>query len=128
MTQFPKNARSLVVVLAAACLLVFQVLAGSVTAHAALPALDAFGNPLCIGHIPDQDHGSNPAGKKAAVPDCCTIACGVVFAAAPPPAAEIGLINPLAEPAQLSVGDYGLQARIPPDYRPGYPRAPPAFA
>lgn len=126
MSHLPKNCRLLVVALAAACLLVFQALAGSVTASAAMSALDAFGNPLCIGHIPDAD-GNAPAKKNTAVPDCCTVACGLFLVAAPPPAADIGLFNPLAEPAQISFGDYDLQSVVPPDYRPGYPRAPPAF-
>lgn len=82
------------------------------------PALDPFGNPLCLT---DSAHSTGDAGQ----PDCCAPGC--LQAETPPPhPADTEPLRPwpslataFREPARAQVLPAASR------YRPGYPRAPP---
>lgn len=82
------------------------------------PALDPFGNPLCLT---DPAHSTGHAG----LPDCCALGClQAKTPPAPPPDAEAFRPRPILAAAfhDPSRAD-GLPAAA--QHRPGYPRAPP---
>lgn len=112
----------------AACVLVLQAAAGALAlgSAAASPALDAFGNPLCVGGTAVQQAPDGVA--PGLLPDCCTAACAL-FAPGTAGAAPHSLANPLAPvsvvafPAPSGVGPAASHA-----HGPGNPRAPPPAA
>lgn len=86
------------------------------------PALDAFGNPLCVTGA---DH-SQPDGDHHKLPGCCILGCSAFTSnMAPPDEAwlEIGFdathIRYAPPPREIVVGED--------DHDPGSPRAPPAL-
>ncbi|MFT4161556.1 hypothetical protein [Shinella sp.] len=118
------------VAVAVAILLALQALLGSaaLAAHSAMPALDSFGNPLCVtgaeGHAPEpgQDRDRSP------LPDCCTIACTMALGFVPTDRAAAIFFNPLVQPSQRIVARKVLHLRSMLDRLPGNPRAPPLAA
>ncbi|MCO5156177.1 MAG: hypothetical protein M9945_05395 [Aquamicrobium sp.] len=82
------------------------------------PALDRFGNPLCLT---DPAHSTGHAG----LPDCCALGClQGQTPPAPPPEAAAFRPRPILAAAfhDPSRADARTAASR---YRPGYPRAPP---
>lgn len=82
------------------------------------PALDSFGNPLCLT---DPAHSPGHAG----LPDCCALGClQAKTSPAPPPDTDAFRPRPILAatfPAPSRADALPAASR----YRPGYPRAPP---
>ena len=119
------------VAFAVAALLALQMALAplALAAAANAPAVDAFGNPLCITHFDQQEPASAPGKDRALAPDCCTLACGMAASLAPVPRAVVLAFNPFAQPSQRIFDGYGddhLPAAH--DALPGHPRGPPAIA
>jgi hypothetical protein len=115
---------------AIALLISLQALLGTAALAAAVanPTLDAFGNPLCIAHMDEQDPASAPGKERSLAPDCCTLACGVAIGTAPDDHADALLFNPLAQRSQRMVAGHAAPVRPVHDDLPGHPRGPPATA
>lgn len=115
--------------LLASCMLVLQVLLGAYAtgaAAAAPPMLDAFGNVLCITSTDAADHGS---ADHTALPDCCTVACGMFAPIQANDRTGHSLSNPLPtsvlrEPAAFD--NTGQAFAL--EQRPGSARSPPSRA
>lgn len=118
------------VAFAVAMLMALQVALSplAVAATAAAAPVDAFGNPICITHIDEQEPASAPGKERALAPDCCTIACGMAAAFVPTHRVVPILFNPLAQSSQRILDGYG--DTVPPahDALPGHPRGPPVIA
>lgn len=115
--------RSWIAIVATAFLVLQSVLAGFVGgANAAPPALDAFGNPLCIGNSVG-DPGENGGGGHQ-VPACCAAACSMFAPVMATAAHETVPFPALFDDASVRVSHRAL-----PTTRgrgePGRPRAPP---
>ena len=114
--------------LVAVVLLVLQsVLVGfTLGASAAAPALDTFGNPICLTGSEGSSRADQPSPGHSRLPDCCTIGCPMLSGPLVGPAPEA-----VALPAPLGVvTDAGRPVAantLPPDRRgrPGSQRAPP---
>ncbi len=110
------------IALGAAMLMLVQSVAASFAGRTEHPALDAFGNPLCITntdqHTPQSDHGK--------LPGCCILGCGTLASTiAPPPDKawlEIGL-DAAPSPFAPALAEIAIASD---DHHPGSPRAPPA--
>lgn len=115
------------VALTAAILIALQTLLGTfaVAANAATPMVDAFGNMLCTNSMEGQDPDSAPNKDRSPLPECCTLACGLVHAFVSADTAIAVLFNPLAEPLQQPVIRFAKPFRSALDSLPGNPRAPP---
>ena len=121
------KSRNMGVALVAACMLVLQGLVGAFAlgSAAASPAFDAFGNPLCITSGDAGAHASH-SPDHAALPECCTVACGMFAPVTADDRAPHSLANPLVPaPPSLrasfdSIGDASVVRR-----GPGSPRSPP---
>jgi hypothetical protein len=116
--------------LAAAFVLLLQTFATAWAAGAmpAGPALDAFGNPLCIA-----GHATVPADgpvvpAHGTVADCCSFACGASGALASMPASGSAtlMVPPRAAGARAPAGFEAPAGAS--GYEPGNPRAPPVTA
>lgn len=115
----------MIVVLVAALMLALQSAAGAFAlGQPTSPLLDRFGNPLCITSA---DHApGEPERHHGALPDCCSLTCGM-FAPATGATPEIHtLTNPLQWQNQAASSAYkptpltrALRSG------PGSPRAPP---
>lgn len=108
----------------AACLLVLQMIAGSLALAAeAAPARDALGSIICIAH-PDAGGPTEPQGSHK-LPACCLLGCNLfgpgLLAAAAGDVIAIRL-EIRAEPISVQADD-GPYAR--PETHPRNPRAPP---
>lgn len=107
----------------AACVLVLQTIFVAWTSHAAAtPALDAFGNPLCITS-PD-GHGSGD--DKPTLPSCCVLGCATAIQALVEPDSTgeqivLRVVEHLAPMAVLAIPTIPAE-----EHAPGSPRAPPA--
>lgn len=115
------------VALVAASMLVLQALLGAFAlgTAAASPMLDAFGNTLCITSTDAAEHGSHK-GEHTALPDCCTVACGMFAFATADDRSPNSVSNPLVPALALAMPAFHvtLPARGV-DYPPANPRAPP---
>ncbi|GAA4167071.1 hypothetical protein [Shinella granuli] len=118
------------VAFAVAILMALQVLLSpfAVAASAATSPVDAFGNPLCITHIEEQEPASAPGKERSLAPDCCVLACGSAAAFVPTHHAVPILFNPLAQPSQRILDGYGDTVPSVYDALPGHPRGPPTSA
>lgn len=120
-------------ILAAACMLVFQALATSFAAGAAVPAfqpaLDSFGNPLCIsGGVDNLPEDGNTGPGHAPFPDACACACCALFLPGPDDRAEASLSNPRMQTGNGPFAHADLPKRQPfPARESRSPRAPPAM-
>lgn len=113
--------RSGVAFVAALVLLLQSLL--PVSAHAAGPQFDVFGNPLCITGA--DGHSSAPANDRSQMPDCCAASCsGFAHAAVEPDLADTELAHP-AVPAGFAIVAHADVHIAPDEYSPGKPRAPP---
>ncbi|TKT82403.1 hypothetical protein [Aquamicrobium sp. LC103] len=115
------------VALVAAYMLVLQSAMGALALGIgpSQPALDAFGNPLCITGTERSDAGGK-AGHGL-LPDCCVPGCAMFAPASnPPEAASVATLPSL--PGRISFAverDISVPA---PEHHPGNPRAPPLTA
>ena len=127
MTKRRQHGRFGLVAVAAAILIALQTLLGTfaMAANAATPMVDAFGNMLCINSAEGDDSGSAPNKDRPLLPECCTLACGLVHAFIPADTSAAVLFNPLAEPLQQPVIRFAEPFRTALDSLPGNPRAPP---
>lgn len=117
-----RHRRGSAVALVAACVLALQTCL-TAWAAAAMPLLDAFGNPLCITSV-DHD-GTSPPSDHSSLPDCCTFGCSMASPlAAAGPGDGIGLLRPLSS-ADVRFGRVEAFHIQGPDHDPGSPRAPP---
>jgi hypothetical protein len=120
------------VAFALAVLMALQALFGTfaLAAAAAPSSVDAFGNPLCITHMAEQQQApiQGPIPGKDGVPghDCCTLACAAAVNFVPTGRAAAILFNPLAQPSQRMLEGYAAPAVRAHDDLPGHPRGPPA--
>lgn len=111
----------------AAIVLVLQAFltAWSTGAMPLSPALDAFGNPLCVTSAEfasgDTDH------QPGDLPNCCTLGCSMVAPLLPAPAGEAERIVIVGEMPTDAAFDQSALHRLP-DHDPGHPRAPPLTA
>lgn len=127
MTKRRRHGRFGLVAIAAAILIALQTLLGTVAMaeNAATPMFDAFGNMLCINSVEGHDSGSTPNKDRSLLPECCTLACGLVHTFVPTDTSVTVLFNPLAEPLQKSFIRFAQPFRSALDSLPGNPRAPP---
>lgn len=118
------------VAFAFAVLMALQALFGTFALAAAPSSVDAFGNPLCITHMAEQQQApvQGPIPGKDGVPghNCCTLACAAAVNFVPTDRAAAILFNPLAQPSQRMPEGYADPAARPHDDLPGHPRGPPA--
>ncbi len=106
-------------------LLQSSVAAWAAAAMPASPAVDMFGNPLCIGGA---DHGSPAGDDHSRLPDCCAIACASAVSVLHMPDAALGFFHPLRSVETPRPAMPGQQDRRTRDHDPGRPRAPPLAA
>lgn len=127
MTKRRQHGRFGVVAIGAAILIALQTLLGTfaMAANSATPMVDAFGNKLCINSIENQDLDSAPSKDRSLLPECCTLACGLVHAVVPTDASGAVLFNPLEEPLKQTIVRFAEPFRSALDSLPGNPRAPP---
>lgn len=115
------------VALAAAAMLVLQGFLGAFavgTANAS-PMLDAFGNPLCITSVESHQTDTGHVDHTA-MPDCCTVACGMFAPAASAGGSGHSLENALSTTAaRLQTRDAVSGYTDEPQRGPGSPRSPP---
>jgi hypothetical protein len=130
MTKHLQQRRIGMVAFAVAMLMALQValapLALAATASAA--PVDAFGNPLCISHVEEQEPASAPGKERARAPDCCTLACGMAASIVPTHRAVLIPFDPLAQPSQRIADRHGSDVPSVHDALTGHPRGPPAIA
>jgi len=115
------------VALVAAYMLILQGLFGAFAlgAAAALPMLDAFGNPLCITSS-DPTASDTDDTSHSAVPDCCTVACSMFTSVATDERPAASVFNPLAATDASLAPRIDLVAQLlSPKQNPGSPRSPP---
>ncbi|MDG4675936.1 hypothetical protein P9A16_33070 [Shinella sp. 838] len=112
---------------AVAIVMALQILLGTfaMAANAATPMVDAFGNMLCINSAEGDDSGSTPNKDRPLLPECCTLACGLVHSFVPADTSVAVLFNPLSEPLQRPVIRFAEPFHSVLDSLPGNPRAPP---
>lgn len=124
-----KNKLHFAGVLAAAWMFAFQALASSFAAGAAVPsyrpALDIFGNPLCVS-----SEAANPSEDgntgHASFSDTCVSACCALFVLDPDDRAGASLSNPRVRAGNGPSVDADFPNRTPfPAREPGSPRSPP---
>lgn len=115
--------RSLTLLVAILALAAQTLLAGaSLSAKAAAPLRDAFGNVLCIGNEVQGDPGKH---QTPGAHDCCLAACASGQILGPTPADRPAFAN---RAVFIDLGNFALPARSFDDPRrskPGNPRAPP---
>ncbi len=113
-----------------AVLVALQALLGtlSLAAVAAASPVDAFGNPLCITHMAEQQQAPAPGKGRAHTPDCCTLACAAAAGFVSTDRVAAILFNPLAQPSQRMADGYVEPVGPVHDDLPGHPRGPPAIA
>jgi hypothetical protein len=100
--------------------------AWSAGAMPATPALDAFGNALCITSV-DHD-GEAPAGDHSKPLNCCTFFCNAASPLlATPSGAGFALLPPLVRSNVPFTAPKTVHVKAP-DHDPGSPRAPPLTA
>ena len=118
------------VAFAVAVLMALQAFFGTLAlAAAATPsALDAFGNPLCITHMAQQQEVPAPGGDDRLGHDCCTLACAMAANFVPTDRTAAILFNPLAQPSQRMVDGHADPVGPAHDDLSGHPRGPPATA
>lgn len=117
------------VAFAVAFLMALQVLLSplAMAASAGSSLLDAFGNPLCINHVEEEEPASAPGKERSLAPDCCTLACGMAAGLVPTDRAVPILFNPLAQPSQRMFHGHGDHVPSVHEALPGHPRGPPAI-
>ena len=95
-------------------------------AMAGQPALDAFGNPLCI--TTDDGKGVLPPGEHGKVPSCCTLGCmaAATVLAGPDPVVTAFVAPPVSSLPVAHASDGPGLDRL--DHHPASPRAPPLQA
>ncbi len=127
MTKRQQQRRFGLVAVAVAVVMALQTLLGTFAfaANAATPMVDAFGNMLCINSAEGHNPGSTPNKDRPLLPECCTLACGLVHAFVPADTSLGVLFNRLAEPLQQPVIRFAEPFRSALDSLPGNPRAPP---
>lgn len=117
-------------ILAAAWMFAFQALASSFAAGAAVPsyrpALDIFGNPLCISSEVANSSSEDGDTGHASVSDTCVSACCALFVLDPHDRSGISLANPRVRAGSGASVDADFPNRKPfPAREPGSPRSPP---
>jgi len=127
MTKRRRHGRFGLVAVAVAIVMALQILLGTfaMAANAATPMVDAFGNMLCINSAEGDDSGSTPNKDRPLLPECCTLACGLVHSFVPADTSVAALFNPLSEPLQRPVIRFAEPFHSVLDSLPGNPRAPP---
>lgn len=118
------------VAFAVAALLALQMALAplAIASTASASPVDAFGNPLCITHLDQQEPASAPDKERTLAPDCCTLACGMAASLAPVPRAVFLAFDPFAQPSQRIFDGYGDHLPAAHDALSGHPRGPPAIA
>lgn len=125
-----KNKLHFAGILAAAWMFAFQALASSFAAGATAPsyrpALDIFGNPLCISSAAANPSSEDGNTGHAPVSDTCVSACCALFVLDPHDRAGTFLSNPRVRAGNGPSVDADFPNRTPfPAREPGSPRSPP---
>ncbi len=123
MVGFRRKGIGFGVALAAALMLVLQMVAGAVALGQGTPPLDMFGNPLCI--TSSSGHTAPAKSDHPSLAECCTLGCNMLSVVAVPPPDGTGLL--LGRPLDTGIVFIAPRpdASIPPKHDPGNPRAPP---
>jgi hypothetical protein len=118
------------VAFAVAVLMALQVLLSPLAQASAAgnAPVDAYGNPLCITHLGEENPASAPGKERSRALDCCTLACGMAAGLVPPYRPVLIPFNPLAQPSQRIFDGYEDHVPLAHDSLPGHPRGPPTLA
>lgn len=111
-----------VIIAALVLLLQSSLTASAIAAMPDGPALDLFGNPLCITGA---GHGSPVEGDHAKLPNCCTMACASALPALHAPQGTASAFPPARSADTPLPTLHTSQDRHTRDHDPGRPRAPP---